>query len=383
MLPVGLNVYHVFHPIRSISDARGWIALVVATAAATGIVWLVRRAPLLGFAAIWVVLTLAPAMNLNGLGRNAFAERYLYLPSAGFCLLLAAGAAWLIGRLPNDFRRGVGAGLLVVALAGFSVEDIVRNRDWKDDATLFARTLPQSPDAPFVRYMVATTQSGDPAHSEEAERNFVQTIALAKDQIPTDRLDMVKGYEGLASLYADRGQVEQALQMLEMARAIAPDDPDIAGEEGIIRAKAGNGASSEESLNRALAAQPNNENVLSALGLIARDEHHDLKRAELLFSKALAVHPQRDDFNASLHNNLAAIYGDQGDFVRAIAEMRQAVSILPGDPEFHLNLASALAATGHFAEARTEAETALKIAPGDGNAQEILRRLDEAPAPRH
>ncbi|QHN04356.1 tetratricopeptide repeat protein [Granulicella sp. WH15] len=376
-LPLDLNAYHLFHPIRSVTDLRGWAAILLLLCAAAGIAALVRRAPLCAFAALGVFLFLVPAMNFNGLGRNPFAERYLYLPSAGFCLLAVLAAAWLIDRLPEKARTPVAGAVLAIVLVGYIAETILRNPDWKDDTTLFTATLPQSPDAPFVRYMVATAQSADSTTSPLAEQNYQKTIALAQEQLPPDRLFLLKGYEGLASLYADRSQFEQALAMLAKARALAPGDPDVAGEEGMILARAGHGSGSEESLNRALAAQPNNENVLAALGLIAREEHHDLKRAAELFTKALAAHPQEDDFSASQHNNLAGVYADQDNFTAAITELRHAIRILPQDPEFHVNLASALAATGDFPAARTEAETALRISPDDGNAREVLRRLNE------
>jgi len=373
-LPTGLNVYHVFHPIRSLADPRGWIAIIVVLGAIAGIVALVRRVPLCGFASLWVCMFLLPAMNFSGLGRNPFAERYLYLPSAGFCLLMAIAAAWLIGRLPVQWQTLSGIGLLVAMLTAYVAETSVRNLAWRDDATLWVKTLPQSPDAPFVHLMVASAQVSDP---NAAEQNYLSAIELARQQTPPERLYTVKGYEGLASLYADRGLFDKALDMLSQARTLAPNDADVAAEEGLILARVGQGGGNEDALNRALATHPNNENLLAALGLIARDQHHDLKRAADLFSKALAVHPQLDDFNASQHNNLAAVYGDEEKYPAAIAELQQAIRILPTDPEFHINLASALAATGRYDQARTEAATALRIAPDDPNARDMLDRLNQ------
>jgi tetratricopeptide (TPR) repeat protein len=373
-LPIGLNAYHVFHPVRSAGEAGGWLALVVLIAGLSGIAWLVRRAPLYGFAALWVLLFLLPAMNFSGLGRNPFAERYLYLPSAGFCLLLAMTAAWLLQRLPARSQAFAGMGLLAVTLAICVADTSVRNLAWRDDATLWRETLPLSPDAPFVRLMVASAAGTD---LNAAEQDYRKAIDLAQQQTPPDRLYTLKGYEGLASLYAERGLFDKAMDALTQARTLAPNDPDVAAEEGLILARVGRAGGSEDALKRALAAHPNNENLIAALGLIARDEHHDLKRAAELFAKALAVHAQQDDFSASQHNNLAAVYGDQENYAGAIAELREAIRILPTDPEFHVNLASALAATGRFDEARAEAEEALKIAPNDPNAQDVLARLNQ------
>ncbi len=388
-LPVHLNAYYVFTPVRSVTDVRGMAAVVVVLAVAAAVVFLLRgasaeneatqreRSPrrLAVFAAVWVVLWLLPAMNLSALGRNAFTERYLYVASAGFCLLVVLGAAWALERLPVGLRTPVGAVVLAVVVVGYTAETMARNPDWKDDATLFGVTLEASPDAPFVRNMVAAAESADPAESAEAERNYVASIAAATGETPVDRLDAVVAYQGLASVYADRGQFAHALQTLDAASRIDPDDADTDGEKGMILAHAGRGLEAEPLLRHALAEKPDNENVLSALGLVARDDLHDPAQAATFFLRALAVHPAEDDFAASQHNNLGAAYADAGKDAEAIREIQEAVRILPNDPEFHVNLATAYAAAGRYEEARGEAETAMKLAPNDPAPREILQKL--------
>jgi tetratricopeptide (TPR) repeat protein len=377
-LPIKLNAYYVFSPIRSLADPRAIAAILFTLAAVAAIIYLARQAPLSAFAALWVCLTLVPAMDLYALGRNPFTERYLYLPSVGFCLLVTLLAARLIDRLPSKLQsqsHKIAGISLIAVVAVYTAQSIARNPDWKDDATLFSQSLRLSPDAPFVRFMVASTQSSDPSQSAAAEQNYLQAIALATQQLTPDRLDAVQSYRGLASLYADRGQYDQALQTLAEARQLAPVDPDADAEQGMILARAGRGKEAQPLLERALAAQPDNENLLSALGLVARDDLHDLNRAATLFSRALAIHTENDDFSASLHNNLGAVYGDQGNFPSAIEQFQLAVKIFPTDPEYHTNLASALAAANRLPEARSEAETALRIAPGDPAARSLLERL--------
>ena len=374
-LPIRLDAYYVFSPLRSLDDLRAVTTILLTLAAVAVLVYLLRRATLAGFAALWVTITLIPALNIYALGRNVFTERYLYLPSAGFCLLLVLAASWLLQRLPAKLRTPASAVLLLLVLAGFTAETIERNPDWKDDSTLFAQTLRLSPGAPFVRFMVATGQSSQPSEAASAEANYLQAIALAQQQIPPDRLDLVNSYEGLAWLYADRQQAGQALQLLARVHQIAPVDADADGEEGLILARAGRGSEAKALLERTLAAQPNNENVLSALAAIARDDDHDLNRAAALFSKALAIHAQDDDFRASLQNNLGGVYGEQGNFAAAIEHFQPAVGTSPADPEYRVNLANALAAAGRIPEARAEAEAALRLAPSDPAARDIVQRL--------
>ena len=381
VLPLQLNAYSVFRPIRSLADPRAIATILLSLCAGAGLIFLLRRISPAGrtslgiFAALWVFLTLLPAMDLNALGRNPFSERYLYLPSVGFCLLVTLAAAWLLERIPAKLQRTIGSLLLFLVLAGFTWETIARNPVWKDDATLFSETVRFSPDAPFIRYMVATNESADPSQSAAAEQNYLHAISLAKQQLPPDRLDAVMAYQGLAWIYADRLNFQQALQTLAEARQIAPLDADTAGEEGLILARAGRGKEAESLLERSLITQANNENLLSALGLIARDDHHDLNKAADLFSRVLAIHTEDDDFAASQHNNLGAVYGELGDFAQAIAQFRRAAQIVPNDPQYHVNLANALAAQNRFDEARSEAQLALHLAPDNSAAREILERL--------
>jgi Flp pilus assembly protein TadD len=376
-VPVGLSAYYLLHPVRSIADPRVPLTVLLVGCVAAG-VYLLRRTWLALFAIAWVILALLPALDLNALGRNAFTERYLYLPSAGFCLLVALGAAWLVGRLPAKLRRPVAAVALAAVVAAFTAETVTRNPDWKDDMSLFTATLPFAMDSPFVHVMVASLQSDEASEASFAEHNYLQAIELATQETPPDRLDAVAAYQGLASLYSDRGEFDQALAEMAQARALAPNNPDADGEEGIILAHAGRGKEAEPLLERAREQQPHNENILSALGLVARDDLHDLPRAASLFSEVLAVHTEADEFNASAHNNLGAVYGDQDNYGAAIEQFRLATQIAPDDPEFRMNLATSLAANGRISEARAQAQIAVQLAPHDGGANDLLARLQAA-----
>lgn len=395
IVPFPLNAYVLLHPIRSIGDARALGGLAFFVAAIAVVVWLLRlrsatqetakaesakntsATSLLLFGAAWTLISLLPAMNLSALGRNALAERYLFLPSFGFCVLLVRLASMVVDRLPQSTRRYAAGGALAVVLVAFFAATVARNPEWKDDATLFGATLAQSPEAPFVRVMVATAQSHDATHASEAEENFRVALANAKAEVPQDRPDAVTASRGLAWSYANHGQIQQALDLLDAAAAMDPTDADTDGERGLILLRAGQPAMAAPLLERAAEAEPNNENVLSALGLLARDGSHDPARAVALFQRALAAHAGEDDFAASQHNNLAAAYADLGNWEAAIAQEREAVRILPSDPEFHVNLAGALASSGHVAEARMEAQTALQLSPNDPAAMSLLRELTE------
>jgi Flp pilus assembly protein TadD len=375
--PLHLNAYYVFSPVRSIADPRAIAGILFVILACLAIYYAFGGAPLAAFAALWVFITLLPVMNIYALGRNVFAERYLYLPSVGFCLLAAIIVASALNRLPEKFQKPLAALLLAAVVLWFSSETFARNPDWHDDSTLFRATLASSPDAPFVHFMVAATEaeSDNPADSQSTEAHYLQAIALAQSENPPDLLDLARSQQGLASFYADRGDYARALQILHQSREVVPNDPQLDSEEGLILLKSGRWQEAEPLLNRAFAARPHDENVLNALGLLAWEYKRNLDEAEEYFTRALALHTAKDDFQASLHNNLGGVYGDRQQLPSAVEQFGSAVAISPGDAEYHTNLAAALAEMNRYDEAAVEVNIALKISPDSPSARAVLQRL--------
>jgi protein O-mannosyl-transferase len=383
--PLHLNAYYVFSPVRSIADPRAIVGILFVATTCIAIGYGFRRAPSAAFAALWIFITLLPVMNIYALGRNVFAERYLYLPSVGFCLLAALIAASAVKRFPEKLRMPLSTLLLVAVVAWFSKETFARNPDWRDDATLFRKTLPVSPDAPFVHFMVAATagDSASPTESQSAETHYLQAIGLARNENPPDSLDLSRSLQGLASLYSDRGDYLRALQVLHQWRDTVPEDapkdvpnqPELDAEEGLILLKAGRWQEAEPLLTRAFAAHPQDENVLNALGLLAWQHKRNLDEAQAYFTRALAIHTVKDDFQASLHNNLGGVYGDLQQFPSAVAQFESAVAISRGDAEYHTNLAAALAEMNRYDEAAAEINIALRIAPNFPPARAVLQQL--------
>ncbi len=375
LAPIHLNAYYVFVPVRTLQDPRAITSILFLTLAAGAIAYGLPRAPLASFAALWVFVTLIPVLNVYAVGRNVFAERYLYLPSVGFCLLIVIMAAWVGRSLPVLVRSSVAAVVLAAILLLYAAQTIARNPVWKDDVTLFTRTLGSSPNAPFVQNMVAAVQPHNAIGQNSAESHYLRGISLAESEVPPNRLEMAIAGEGLASIYAARGDFERALRALAHVRVAYPEDTQVDGEEGLILMEANRWTEAQAALRRAVAITPNDANVLNALGLLAWQHAGRLDEATAYFSRALGVHSEADDFNASLHNNLGAIYGQQGRFSEAIAEFKIAVQITPDDPEYLTNLGAAFAVVGRIGDARRALQAALAAAPDYDPARVALEQL--------
>ena len=164
--------------------------------------------------------------------------------------------------------------------------------------------------------------------------------------------------------------------MLQQARSANPGNPEQDSQEGMILVQAGRWQEAENALKKAEQEIPNSENVLNALGILEWRHNHELDEAAGYFRRALAIHSVADDFSASLHSNLAAIYVEEGKLPEAVSLFKIAVATDPNDPQYRTNLAQAYAYEGQTQQARSELETALTISPNYQPARAALQRLD-------
>ena len=90
----------------------------------------------------FLALPFLPATNLLFYVGFVVAERVLYLPSAGFCLLVALGGAklWEWKRF-----RSVTCLCVFVVLVAFCMRTVLRNRDWYDEESLYRSAVTVNP----------------------------------------------------------------------------------------------------------------------------------------------------------------------------------------------------------------------------------------------
>ena len=108
---------------------------------------------LLSFAFLLIFLPLGPVLNARWMPASVFAERYLYLPSVGFCWLVgwAAVKLWNAKGRPllRPLARAVPVLVGVVALM-YAVRTVTRNRDWTSDEVLFRQAIQSQGDASLI-----------------------------------------------------------------------------------------------------------------------------------------------------------------------------------------------------------------------------------------
>jgi tetratricopeptide (TPR) repeat protein len=94
----------------------------------------------------WFLLTLAPSLGvvLRGVTDTVLAERYLYVPSVGLCLVLGGALA---AALRHASLRIPAVAAALVLTAAYAYGTVQRARVWQDDMALWTDATVKAPDA--------------------------------------------------------------------------------------------------------------------------------------------------------------------------------------------------------------------------------------------
>ncbi|KAJ8007224.1 hypothetical protein DPEC_G00115310 [Dallia pectoralis] len=116
-------------------------------------------------------LPFLPATNLFFYVGFVIAERVLYIPSMGFCLLVAVGARALHIRLRTRGLRAVLLGLCTGLVLVYSIKTMMRNRDWGNEEMLYRSGISVNPAKAWGNLGNVLKNQGKMAKAERAYRN--------------------------------------------------------------------------------------------------------------------------------------------------------------------------------------------------------------------
>lgn len=303
--PLNLKLYYDVPIVRSFFEIGFLISLVIIISI---IIIAIRKFnKILLFSTAWFFISLLPFLNILPIV-VLMAERYLYVPSFGFCLLLG----YLINRIKNK-KVVITISLLVIII--FSSLTIERNSQWKDNITLWTETVK---DAPY---------------SSRAHDNLGYTLE-------------------------QMGRYEDASLEFSKAVELKPDNYKALANLGVALAKLGKINESIERLESAVDIKPDHYNTYNKLGLVyAMNEEY--KPALFNLMKAVKLNPHF----AKGYNDVGTVYGRLGEFDSAEESFQKAIEIDYYYADAHFNLGILYEFLGKDSLAREEIQTAYILEP--------------------
>jgi len=182
--------------------------------------WSVKRKEnVSAFSIIWILITLSPSLivAVYPIASTPMAERYLYIPTAGFSLLIG----YLLIQAGNRVElRKLAWALGIIIVTAFAVLSVQRQVVWQDDLSLWRDAVIKSPyhPLPHTNYGFALSNAG--AH-DEAIKEY--KIALLPEMNDNPRGKSVSA-NNLGLVYLEREEYGQAEGWFNKAQELDPSN---------------------------------------------------------------------------------------------------------------------------------------------------------------
>ncbi|HEV7232290.1 MAG TPA: tetratricopeptide repeat protein [Bacteroidia bacterium] len=309
--------YNTF-PVVSWSSYQAWFPGLVYLAMIVYAAVRVWKRDVFAFCIIFYLSTLILTSNLIVKILATFAERFLFLPSLGFCIAIV----FLLFRLtrtdlkasrleiPSNLRLVFGA---IMAL--YAIEVLTRVPDWKDNTHLFEAGLSTQPNSARAHFAVA---------SESRSKGEAEGNPVVKDQ-----------------------ELQKALTEYQRGLKIWDQDAEIYFNMGITYAAMGQKDKAIEYYNKTLALRPSYGGARNNLGVFYFNDR-DYPKALECFQGILKY----DSLYSDAYSNIGATYENTGRHKEALEYFAKAARLNKDSYGAYENMARSSMAMHDSAAAR-------------------------------
>lgn len=281
--PVDLSTFYNLTAVMHPTFANFTLPAIIDLSVAVALFAAVRNSRTASFFAIWLVLPLAPLLNIRVFLRDDFAhDRYLYLPSVGFAVLVAIALKRVWARsLRRSSVRAALLGTAVCLAPAMGYGTIRESLHFKDNLTFFEYILARTPHNPYAEsnYGILLAENGQYGAALERFR----TVAKYHP-------DYQNAIYNLALTFYKMGDFPEAEESFLRAIQMNPNKPDEYFYLGLTRFKTGRTAEAIECLRQAIAIRPNGFAYHLALGVMLKSEGN-MPGALREFEQELASNP--------------------------------------------------------------------------------------------
>ena len=212
---------------------------------------LYRQQKEITFSILWIFITLTPVMNLIPIG-NIMAERYLYLPSFGFCLFAGILILKIHARVPKTYHPLVHACFAAIFILSLA-HTIRHNRIWFDKQTLWY-------------YTVFNTSCSFNAHNNLGKEYYekglldkaIEEYTIALSKASEVRYAYPIAHYNLGIAYDEKGMFDASIQEYRNALHIEPKNSDAHNNLAITLFKNGQVEMAIEEFRAAITQDPDN-----------------------------------------------------------------------------------------------------------------------------
>ena len=296
--------------------------------------WLVKRKKEMSLGFLWFLIFLFPVLNIFPLGLW-MAERFLYIPTLGFSILLAVGLKPVHER-KNIKRILWGRALFLILWGALAFS---RSFAWRDAQILWKDAVKKNPDNSQARVIYGQVLFSRGKYAN-AEKQLILADCLsdyaglrAARTGPTTLY--IQKLQTLLKIYTQTGRFEKAETLLQDLKKLSPESANILILDARLKLARGELAEAEDAFSK---AREKNPHLLSArAGLMELNALRSMPPQTLLQLSQEAISVNPDYAPSYVYKGMAL--RSLGRDREAIDTFQNAIRLAPANPDGYLYLA--------------------------------------------
>ncbi|KAL7744365.1 hypothetical protein ACLKA6_001754 [Drosophila palustris] len=299
-----------------------------------------------------LALMVIPFLPASGIIRVGFviAERTLYVPSIGFCLLSVYGFLYCYNyNADKAYWRNMLQTLIMLLFAVMMIRTRQRAAEWLNEETLFSSALQVCPNNAKVHYNIARLAT-DTGNSTRAFQHYHKAIELYPEY--------ESALMNLGNLYREHGQLLTAEKYIRAALIAYPAFPVAWMNLGIVQSAQKKFDEALHSYKEALKYRADYAVCYYNMGNLYLEQQ---RYAEALhhWQHAVTVNPRQPKAWA----NILTMLDNRGMYEDALRLSEQGLIQLPHEPSIMFIRANVLGKLKHYVEAESLYKQVIEMDP--------------------
>ncbi|EZA52041.1 Transmembrane and TPR repeat-containing protein [Ooceraea biroi] len=340
-------------PLITGYDHRLWAVAVfwLTLGALIAYAFLFRRDETGRYTTVGLAMLMVPFLPASNIFFNVgfvLAERTLYIPSAGYCLLVAVGLQRFSTRFVLPKESSIAYAALIALLF---TRSWVRSDQWRSEKELFQSALSVCPLNAKVHYNIAKN-AADAGNVDLAKLEYREALRLNPEY--------AQAMNNLGNLLKDNGQLSEAVGLFKEAVSLQKDFATAWMNLGIAQSALMRYEESEASYFTALRYRSNYPDCFYNLGVLylERKQHDRALKAWINATKQKPAHRRA-------WTNMVLLLDDLGRTEEALETASEALKLIPDHAPIYFNIANILGKKGRYQEAEVQFKLAISKSPTD------------------
>ena len=356
--PLTYDYYPKHIPIVGWENKMVLLSLLANVFLAFVAVWGFFKKHIISFSILLYAITLSIASNIVFVIGAFMNERFVYVSSLGFSIVLGFGIFKLLEH--KKISKSVVWTAIIVIFGLYSVKTISRNRVWKNNLTLATHDANISVNGAKSNVMAGgiltenAVKLSNPAEKRKMLQDGMVYLQRAIDAYPEyiDALILMGNAQ-----WELTQNVNSALPYYYRILAINPYHENTLQNMYIIVEQAKSADDKIGAYQQLLRYNPNEMKAYLNLGRVYGREKNDLKNAQQYLETALKIAPN----NYDVLSNLGTLYGLTKNYQAAIDVLVKASQLKPNIAKTHVDLGLSYYFTNQIDKAKAEFDRAAQL----------------------